>query len=198
MRELWMLRHGQTDLNVAGVYFGTMDPPLNQTGFAQARHLAGRLTGPFDLVLSSPLLRALQTVETAFPGIMAAPERALAERDFGEWEGLSAAQMKENQPALWHSWQEDWMHFTPPGGESFLDMWQRTASLLDHVLARKDWTRCLLISHAGPIRCLLAHGLQLPEESSWRFAPEHARLSCLRFNREGYGWLAALNTDRVD
>ncbi len=194
MRELWLLRHGQTDLNVSGVYFGLTDVPLNESGRMQAQTLSGHLNGPFDLLLTSPLLRARQTAEIVLPGSVFATDQALTERNFGDWEGWTTTQMKERTPADWQGWQEDWQNCPPPGGESFASMWSRSCAFLDTLLARSDWERCLLVSHGGPLRCLLAHGLQLPCESVWRFAPDNARLSCLCFNQEGYGWLTAHNT----
>ena len=194
MREIWMIRHGQTALNVSGVYFGTTDVPLNATGQQQALLLRDRMPeATFDLLLSSPLDRALQTARIAFPDALFETDPALAERALGDWESLSIREIRQRNTDDWDRWQTDWMGFQPPGGESFADFWHRVTGFLDTLLARTDWKRVLLVSHAGPIRCLIAHGLQLPMDAIWRFSPDNARISCLKFNREGYGWLSALN-----
>lgn len=194
MREIWMIRHGQTELNVSGVYFGTTDVPLNATGQRQALQLHGRMPDTtFDLLLSSPLDRALQTARIAVPDAPFETEPALAERALGDWESLSIEEIRQRDTNDWDGWQTDWMGFQPPGGESYADFWHRVTGFLDALLARTDWKRALLVSHAGPIRCLIAHGLQLPMDAVWRFSPDNACLSCLKFNREGYGWLSALN-----
>ena len=195
MREIWIIRHGQTDLNVSGVFFGTTDISLNEAGQRQAAQLCGRMPEvTFDLLLSSPLERAMQTARIALPDMAFEPEPALAERALGDWESLSLEEIRQRNAQDWDKWQADWKGFQPPGGETFADFWQRVTGFLDALLARTDWKRAMLVSHAGPIRCLIAHGLQLPMDDVWRFSPDNAGLSCLKFNREGYGWLSALNT----
>ncbi len=194
MRELWILRHGQTDLNASGVYFGSTDVPLNETGRAQARAVRSKMPEDgFDLCHTSPLLRASQTGALAVPDVAMTPAPELAERALGEWEGLSVEQIRALDPAGWESWTTQWQTYTPPGGESFLDVWHRVSTFLATHLARSDWERALLVSHAGPIRILLAAGLSLPKDAVWRFAPENAGLATLCFNKEGYGWLRSLN-----
>lgn len=195
MRKIWIIRHGQTDLNASGVFFGTTDVSLNETGREQAILLHGRMpeTG-FDLLFSSPLERAVQTARIAWPEGMFRQEPALAERALGSWESLSLDEIRRRDEDDWDAWQADWMGFQPPGGESFAELWLRVTTFLDALLAMPDWNRALLVSHAGPIRCLIAHGLQLPMDAVWRFSPDNACLSCLTFNREGYGWLSAMNT----
>lgn len=194
MREIWMVRHGQTDMNVKGAYFGAVDVPLNETGIAQACSLATRIEWPtFDRILTSPLRRAGTTAALIRPGVAFDVEPALAERPFGTWEGMTAEEIQQSDPEGWAWWIRDWQHAQPEGGESFLAMWSRARAFLRALLASSDWERVLLVSHAGPIRCLITAALDLPPEQIWRFAPENGTLACLHVNPEGYAWLTGLN-----
>ncbi len=194
MREIWIIRHGQTDMNRKGAYFGSLDVPLNEAGRQQAHALRARIAWPvFDLRLSSPLQRAMETAAIVQPEIRFIEEPALAERAFGLWEGMTADEIRNADPSGWAVWTADWENARPEGGESLLEMWARISAFFGSLLERSDWQRALLVSHAGPIRCLIAAALQQPPDGLWRFAPENAALSTLCVNEEGYAWLSALN-----
>lgn len=194
MREIWIIRHGQTDMNIKGAYFGTLDVPLNETGRLQAQALRARIEWPsFDLLLESPLRRATETAAIIQPDAAFTDEPALAERAFGLWEGMTADEIRRSDPSGWAEWTTDWENARPEGGESLLEMWARSSAFLKGLLARTDWTRALLVSHAGPIRCLIAAALEQPPDGLWRFAPENAALTILSVNEENYAWLSALN-----
>ena len=88
--KLYLVRHGQTDLNRVRRYQGRIDVPLNETGIGQARQLAVRLSSePFDAIYASPLARAHETARLIHDGrsiaIITSPE--LVEMDFGRLEG---------------------------------------------------------------------------------------------------------------
>src|SRR5438093_966133 len=101
MTTLLLARHGETDWNREGRWQGWADPPLNESGRAQARELAEQLRlTPFDAVYSSDLLRAHETAE-----IVAAPhavpvvaDPGLREIDVGSWSGLTRAELQERFP----------------------------------------------------------------------------------------------------
>lgn len=96
---LAMVRHGQTDWNLAGRLQGQTDIPLNQTGFDQALAVAEPLRGQgWDLVLASPLGRAQQTAQVIAENLripVGPPISALVERGFGPLEGEIRARLDE-------------------------------------------------------------------------------------------------------
>jgi broad specificity phosphatase PhoE len=89
---VYLVRHGQTPLNVSGVLRGLADPPLDETGRLQAQRLGATL-GPRGLagVFSSPLLRARQTAQPVGEraGLEVAVDQCLLDRDYGPWTGIS-------------------------------------------------------------------------------------------------------------
>ena len=85
---IYIIRHGQTELNSRGVLQGRSDHALNETGIAQAREAAERLRDiPFSVVWSSPLVWALQTAEIIAPGLTPNVDDRLIEMDYGPYEG---------------------------------------------------------------------------------------------------------------
>jgi len=194
MKEIWMLRHGQTDLNVSRVYFGSTDVPLNETGIQQALNMRNKIPeAAFDVCYTSPLIRASVTGKLVYPEAAFLVEPGLAERDLGKWEGLSVSEIQEQYPKEWLEWRNNWQEFEPPEGESFLAFWNRVTTFLDMIRLDPINHNVLLVTHSGPIRCFLAYSLGMPYDAIWRFSIENACMSCLKFNDENFGWLTALN-----
>ena len=86
---IYIIRHGQTELNNKQVLQGRSNYPLNEKGIAQAREAAERLREvAFSRVFSSPLIRAVQTAEIIAPGIPVTIDERLIEMDYGPYEGM--------------------------------------------------------------------------------------------------------------
>ena len=86
---LYIIRHGQTDMNARRVLQSRSDLPLNDIGVEQAKEAAVRLRDiPFRKVYSSPLRRAVQTAELVAPGIPITVDERLIEMDYGPYEGM--------------------------------------------------------------------------------------------------------------
>lgn len=162
---LGLLRHGQTDWNVEGKLQGTSDIPLNETGQRQALAAAAAIKPTeWDLVVSSPLLRARATaqqiVESHDLGQLIIDDRLL-ERAFGEAEGLSYQEWKTlYDPAI-----------GVPGGENLEQLEIRATRMLNEYAEEFRGKRVLAVSHGAFIRKLvrIASDKRLPLEGE-RFA----------------------------
>jgi broad specificity phosphatase PhoE len=167
---IYFIRHGRTDYNEAKRLQGITDVPINALGCEQAQRngavlnelLAGK--SHFDFV-ASPLMRARRTMEIIReamglePGAYRTDER-LRELHFGDWAGLTIAQVKERDAENYARRRADFWNVAPPGGESIRDLSARALSWFESV--DRD-TVC--VSHGGIYRCLYAHFLKLaPEE----------------------------------
>ena len=108
MTDLILWRHGQTDYNSQGRIQGRVDVPLNETGRDQARRAAEDIAalGPTRIV-SSPLTRARDTAEAlaSRTGLSVEIDEGLAEKSFGDWEGLKAADIKKQWPEHYATWR---------------------------------------------------------------------------------------------
>jgi probable phosphoglycerate mutase len=158
---LILVRHGRTALNAAGRLQGRLDEPLDEVGVAQAAALAEHV-GNVDVLISSPLLRAVQTAE-AFGADIRTDERWI-ELSYGEFEGRSIA---ETPSEAWAQWQQD-VHYVPAGGESLatLDARVRAACAEVGELARD--ADVVVVSHVSPIKSAVAWALDATIAISWR------------------------------
>jgi probable phosphoglycerate mutase len=152
-----LARHGETDWNRKGRFQGHADPPLNETGRAQAAMLAGELAGiELAVVYSSPLRRALETakVVAAEHGLEPVSADALREIDVGSWEGLTRAEVEARFPeqlARWLDYDQGWRD-----GETYEAMGRRVVSALLGFAAAHPGERILAVTHGGPIRAAFA------------------------------------------
>jgi broad specificity phosphatase PhoE len=149
-----LARHGETDWNREGRFQGWADPPLNETGRAQAQVLAGQLADdPFDAVYSSDLRRAHETAL-----IVAGPhqvpvvvDRGLREIDVGSWSGLTRPEIETRFPG---AEQHD--------GETREEHLARVLAAVEHIAFEHPGERILIVSHGGSLRTLRRHALGEP------------------------------------
>lgn len=131
--DIYVLRHGQTEWNLAGRFQGCQDSPLTDLGVSQARQQGVVLAG-LDLVTSpipafcSPQLRAVRTAKLA--GLKASPDDRLMEVSFGPCEGMQRHEVHALLPEAIPTDGLAW-HFAVPGGESFASMQGRCQAFLD-------------------------------------------------------------------
>lgn len=151
---LVVVRHGETSWSAAGRHTGRTDVPLTARGEAQARSLGPALAGRrFTAVLSSPLTRARDTCRLAgLPGAEIIDD--LAEWDYGDAEGRTTWQMRQERPG-WSIWTHG-----APGGESA----DALSTRVDRVLARllDGHGEVAVVSHGHLLRALAARWLELP------------------------------------
>jgi broad specificity phosphatase PhoE len=170
--KLLLVRHGETDWNLNGRFQGHADPPLNETGRAQARELAAALEQrSVAAVYSSPLRRAFETAEIVadLHGLRPVPVEGLGEVDVGSWQGLTRAEVEERFPAQFRRWLafgQGW-----DDGETYDDMGRRVVATLLELARRHESERVLAVTHGGPIRAALAAALGISHSEARRDGP---------------------------
>lgn len=146
-REIWLIRHGETAWSRLGKHTGRTDVPLTEHGREQARALQPLLAGQhFDLVLSSPLQRAVETCRLAGLGERMQPEPLLLEWDYGLYEGRTSAEMRAEMPG-WTIWDAPM-----PQGETLEALQQRVERLIERL--EKETGRIALFAHGHVLRVL--------------------------------------------
>lgn len=178
-----LARHGATRFNREGRYQGAgPDPGLSPEGWAQARRVARRFAAErVAAVYSSDLPRALQTarVAGALLGVPVTAVPGLREISFGEWEGLSAAEIRERWGPLWDAWVRDPRSCRPPGGEDLDSMCSRVVGALRAIAAAHPGGVVGVVSHGGPIRAALC-GLSTDRGGGfWDFAVEPGSIAVI-------------------
>jgi broad specificity phosphatase PhoE len=153
-----LARHGQTDFNAPPVRIQvSLDPPLNETGIAQARELAELVAGEgLRALYASDMLRARMTAEIVGERIGLEPviEPRVRECDWGSWEGMLVDDIAREQPETWQAWLEAGESFRFPGGESLAEHMARTTAALGEIRDRGE--PALVVCHGGTVRVALA------------------------------------------
>jgi probable phosphoglycerate mutase len=170
--DVVLVRHGETAWSRSGQHTGRTDVPLTPDGQAAAARLEPLLAGvEFAQVLSSPLQRARRTAELAGFGGRLSLEADLMEWNYGDYEGLTSAEIKAHAPG--------WLVFTDgcPAGESPEQVGERVDRLLARVRAERGPT--LLFAHGHLLRVLVARWLDLPPSEGRRFLLDTATLNVL-------------------
>ena len=157
--RLILLRHGESVWNAQGRMQGTADPPLSETGRAQARALAPLVARiEPDVVVTSDLRRARETASEL--GLAAAvPDPRWREAGLGRWAGRRVDEVVAAEGAAYAGWLEG--SAAPPGGESFEDTCERVAEAVRE-LAASGARRALVVTHGGPVRAACAALAGLP------------------------------------
>lgn len=185
---LYIIRHGQTEVNRAKALQGRSDRPLNETGIREAGEAAKALEGiAFSRVFSSPLLRARQTAEIVAPGTEIEIDERLIEMDYGPYEGLDLT----NLPREVLTFFSDFVHNpAPPGMEPLGDVVKRAGEFLEEIRGVEG--DILLSTHAIAMKGLLEY-LTPDSNGSWwsRFIGNCAVYTVDNRNGE-YGLPAAL------
>jgi broad specificity phosphatase PhoE len=172
---VYLARHGNTAWTVTGQHTGLTDLPLTQNGECNAQRLGERLKGmTFAKVFTSPLQRASRTAELAGFGAVAVTDPDLVEWDYGQYEGLTSAEILAKRP--------DWQLFRDgcPGGESPAQIGERADRVVERVRAVSG--DVVLFSSGHFIRVLTARWLGLgPGTGGKYFLLSPASLSALSY-----------------
>jgi probable phosphoglycerate mutase len=160
---------------------------LSEEGRRQAEAAARRLGAlpRIAAVYSSPLERARETAAAIARarGLAVRIERGLLECDFGAWTGMSLRRLARR-----HEWRIVQRHpsgFRFPGGESFVEMQSRITETIRRIVDRHPGRAVVAVSHADPIKVLLAHVLGTPLDLFQRLVIAPASVSAVAFRGDG-------------
>ena len=171
--KIYLIRHGETDWNVAWRLQGTTDTALNKKGLEQAKDAANLLKEvELDCIFSSPLQRALVTAKTiASPhSLDVVVDDRLTEMCFGRYEGTTP-ELADKDPnrALLFSSPCDYVALD--GAESFEALTDRCRSFIDELVARSDIGSVLIVAHGALIKGLQRVMFDEPLSRFWETPP---------------------------
>ncbi len=168
-----VIRHGETDWNVAARVQGQLDIGLNPTGHWQARRLARALADErFDAIYTSDLVRAHQTAHVLArqAGLEARTVPGLRERGFGVFEGLTFAEIEQRFPEQSRRWRRRDASFGPDGGEILQSFHDRVVAAASALAALHRGQHIVLVAHGGVLDALYraAARVALDAPRSWQ------------------------------
>jgi probable phosphoglycerate mutase len=196
--RLILLRHGETEANVAQIWQGSLDAPLSPKGQAQVAATADRFqelvkTFPVDRIYVSPAGRAQRTAAPIVDvlGHPAQVHDPLREFDLGDWEGRSFQDLRETED-LWARWDRD-PTFSPPNGESPATFHRRAVGALTELADAHPGETVLAVTHGGIIANALSEILGDGPHEWDRWEAHNCAITVLE--RNGDGWHGVLVND---
>jgi alpha-ribazole phosphatase/probable phosphoglycerate mutase len=220
--RLYLIRHGETEDADTKCYKGHIDVPLSEKGIKQMEQLSKYIyqntehrtqSTELKAVYCSDLNRALKSAEIiAEPhGIKPIVVKALRERNFGIWEGMSFDEIKERYPEEFKAWANNPLKFSPLGGESTLQVRDRVIDALDRILDEVQDSlsssnrlnslndlnglnniSIAIVAHGGINRIILCHFLGIPLENIFRIEQDFGALNIIEFH-DGYPVIKLIN-----
>ncbi|MFI1370887.1 bifunctional RNase H/acid phosphatase [Streptomyces longwoodensis] len=194
-----LLRHGETPLTPQKRFSGSggTDPALSAAGREQAERAGAALArrGTIQHIVSSPLARTRETaaIVAAHLGLDVTVEDGLRETDFGAWEGLTFAEVRERHPDDLNAWLADTGARPTGGGESFAETAVRIAAVRDELTAAHAGRTVLLVTHVTPIKTFVRLALGAPPESLFRMELSAASVSAIAYYADGNASVRLLN-----
>jgi probable phosphoglycerate mutase len=197
--RLILARHGQTTWNASRRFQGQTDVPLDETGLAQAAALGRKLasdlanTPTLRAIYTTDLQRAHQTAQIIAQALLKTAHQApplvieprLREMHFGDWQGMTYAEISRSTPQALAQWEADLARFSPPNGETMGQFAARVGEALDAIRVAHQDGAALVVAHGGPLQLMVCLALGLPADRFWQFQLSNASLSELNFYPAG-------------
>ncbi|WBM69606.1 adenosylcobalamin/alpha-ribazole phosphatase [Buttiauxella sp. WJP83] len=197
--KLWLVRHGQSQANVDGLYSGISETPLTEQGIVQAQAVGNFLNHvEFEKVLCSELGRAQHTMQLILQQrrIPVITEPRLNEMNFGDWEMCHHRDLQRVDAKNYAAWCEDWQNVVPNNGEGFQRFSERVREFAASISSLHQEENLLIVSHQGVLSLLIATLLNMPPASLWHFVIEQGAWSCVEIH-DGFTTLRTLNNRAI-
>jgi len=189
--NIYIVRHGQTEENLKGTYYGVLDCGITELGVKQAEVLGEKLENiKFDKVYCSELKRAKETLSYIYKVDDIIEDSRLNERNFGVFEGKTYTELEEDMAEEYKSWTSDWKEYRPKGGESFRDSYLRAYSFMEY-LKSESGENILVCTHGGIVKAIYTYILEGNLDLYWRFNSRNADLSIIK-NQDGYFYIDSI------
>ena len=166
-----LVRHGETEANISGIFSGWTDFPLTEKGNKDILATAETLKRykEVDLIYSSPLNRTLTTANVISSVLKKDIQivENLKEMNFGIFDGKKNKYIQENYPTEWELWLKDYVNYRIPEGENLLDVLGRIKDFIDKLIEKdKD---SIIVTHGGIIQVMITYLLDLSLDKIWHF-----------------------------
>ncbi|GMT47369.1 MAG: phosphoglycerate mutase [bacterium] len=195
---LLLIRHGHTVGGEEKRYKGHMDVELSETGERVIQRLTEnlqRLDHTLNAIYCSDLKRSIKSAAILSAPLALKPVviPELRERSFGRWEGMSFEEISEEYPGEFEKWKADPLRFSPPDGESTLEVKERTLGAVNDLIKRHQGETFSIVAHGGVNRIILCHFMGLPLENIFRIEQDYGCLNIIEIYEDGFPVIKLLN-----
>lgn len=189
--ELYLIRHTTPDIP-KGTCYGRMDVPLISGFQSELESVFEKIETVPNLVYSSPSSRCkilAEYLSAENPECILEYSNSLMELNFGIWEGKLWSAIPEEES---RSWTNNFVNERTPGGESYLEMFDRVSGFLDEILKSVSNDKIGIVAHAGTIRTILCKLLEIPLERGFSFDLNYGSLSKIAIEKNGTEFFSRL------
>lgn len=193
LTHIGLLQHGAVE--AGDVFCGELDTPLSKQGWKHLKQKFGRGADGWDALVSSPKMQCVEFAEwfAEKHDLSLVRDERLREIYFGAWEGCSPQHVLQAYPEQLAEWWANPAQVTPENGEGFGEFRARVLDAWMELHRAYRGERVLVVTHAGVIRVILAHVLQMPDERLLALNIEPGTLTHLRVLRDRSGeWTSLL------
>ena len=195
------IRHGETAWNVDTRIQGHLDIPLSANGRWQAERLAEALRDePIKAIYASDLTRAWETAQYIgqVHGLQLNKEVGLRERDFGDFEGKTFAEIEMLLPEQSMRWRKRDPDFYPAGGESLVTLRARVMEAAERLAAQHPGEQIALVGHGGVMDVLYRAATRLDIQAPRTWTLGNAAINRLLWTPEGFTLVGWADTQHLD
>ena len=168
MTKIIIVRHCQAEGNLKRFFQGSIDSDITETGRAQIAAVSELLAAePIDVIYTTPLRRARLTAGgiNLDHEVLVRIEPRLSEIDAGEWEGRLLTDIEKEYPEQFYNWRNNSGIFQAPGGESMVQVYERTGAAISDILKNEKGKTVCVVSHGCAIKTIMCRiqGLDISE-----------------------------------
>ena len=178
--QIFLVRHGETELNSALRYWGRSDVKLSPLGLSQAERVRDRLAcEKIDAIYSSSMIRARTTAEIISSGhrVPITECQEICEVDFGKLEGLTFEEIEQQYPDVAKLWIERSPELEYPDGESRNEFYDRVCSFIPRIEIHRPDDTILVVAHSGVLRTIICRLLGIDLDFRWHMRLDLSSLS---------------------
>lgn len=201
MTQIILTRHGQTEWNRNERFRGRADIPLNETGYAQAEATRRTIQSRWQpaAIYTSPMSRSVKTAEIiAAPfGLAIQPSDMLNDIHYGEWQGLTADEVRMRWSAALDTWYRTPHLARIPGGETLQDVLTRTTRMLCDIILQYPEETVVIVGHDSVNRVLLLFMLALPLSRYWHIVQGNCAINVIDFVDNDFRIIAVNETGHL-
>ncbi|HAR96478.1 MAG TPA: alpha-ribazole phosphatase [Deltaproteobacteria bacterium] len=188
MTRVFLIRHGETtDEETGRVFKGVTDIPLSEKGLTRMKKAGEYLSSAkLDAVYTSALSRCITsgTFIASHHGLDVNVEPQLNEVHFGAWEGQTFEEIKRYYPDELKAWLADLENESPPNGEVLVDAQKRVVGAFEGIVDRHNGENCAIVAHAGTLRLILCHLLELRLSNMFRIGQSYGCINIVDFHKD--------------
>lgn len=202
MTKVFLVRHGQSEANVHGIFAGRTDLELSDLGRCQAEAVGKYLCDKgIDTIYSSPLKRAMSTAKPLSDLISkpVIPCDGIIEIYAGHWEALKFSDLQEKFSESYGLWLSDIGNSVCDGGESMMQVQERMIKTIRELCEKEDGKTIALFAHAGCFRAFLCHCLNMTKDQMKDLAwVSNASVTTLEYENNEFKVTDLDYTDHLD